>query len=210
MAEEEQLENVLNYCLLIKEVMSKRCSPILTLSVKLILLSTLLALCACGKSNLDMKTETMKRGIPDETSNNVTLTEYEQNRIAYILNAERIERYYDRRILNAYKVEIEALDKKTGGTSVLKADSTIVDEARNMILAYGNVQLMSAEGSIFTNRMIWDRNSDVIVAPDTVMLVRAGNILRGKNLRTNLSIYPTEMDSISAEGLFEEKEFLNW
>jgi len=79
-----------------------------------------------------------------------------------------------------------------------------------MIMAHGNVKLISAEGSIYTNRMIWDRNSDVIVAPDTVMLVRAGNILRGRNLRTNLSIYPTEMDSISAEGLFEEKEFLNW
>ena len=140
----------------------------------------------------------------------MTLTEYEQNKIAYILNAERIDRYYDRRILNAYKVEIQALDKKTGGTSFLKADSTIVDEARNMIMAHGNVKLISAEGSIYTNRMIWDRNSDVIVAPDTVMLVRAGNILRGRNLRTNLSIYPTEMDSISAEGLFEEKEFLNW
>jgi len=140
----------------------------------------------------------------------VILTEYEQNKIAYILNAERIERYYDRRILNAYKVEIQALDKKTGGTSILKADSTIVDEARNMIMAHGNVKLISAEGSIFTNRMVWDRNSDVIVAPDTVMLVRAGNILRGRNLRTNLSIYPTEMDSISAEGLFEDKEFLNW
>jgi len=79
-----------------------------------------------------------------------------------------------------------------------------------MIMAHGNVKLISAEGSNYTNRMLWDRNSDVIVAPDTVMLVRAGNILRGRNLRTNLSIYPTEMDSISAEGLFEEKEFLNW
>ena len=190
--------------------MSKHCSPILILSVELILLFSLLALSACGKSKLDIKTESMKRGIPDETSTNVILTEYEQNKIAYILNAERIERYYDRRILNAYKVEIQALDKKTGGTSILKADSTIVDEARNMIMAHGNVKLISAEGSIFTNRMVWDRNNDVIVAPDTVMLVRAGNILRGRNLRTNLSIYPTEMDSISAEGLFEEKEFLNW
>jgi lipopolysaccharide assembly outer membrane protein LptD (OstA) len=40
------------------------------------------------------------------------------------------------------KVEIQALDKKTGGTSFLKADSTIVDEARNMIMAHGNVKLI--------------------------------------------------------------------
>jgi hypothetical protein len=50
------VENALNYCLPIKESMSKHCSPILILSVELILLCSLLALSACGKSKLDIQT----------------------------------------------------------------------------------------------------------------------------------------------------------
>ncbi len=178
-------------------------------SVELFLLLALLLLTACGEGNLVLRTESLKRGLPDETSANVTITEFDKEGIAYILKAAKIDRYYERRILNAYQVDLTAFDRTKGGTSSLKADSTIVDDARNIIFAHGNVKLVGREGSISTSRLIWDRNLDEVLAPGNVTLVKGGNVLRGTNLRTNLSIYPTEMDNISAEGYFE-KDFLDW
>lgn len=169
----------------------------------------LILLAACGKSNLDLPTETMNRSLPDETSTNVTITEFNEGKIGYILKADRIDRYYDRRMLYAYKVELKAFDQKKGSVSVMKADSTIVDDARNVIFANGRVSLTSTEGSVATDRMVWDRNQDTIVAPGRVVLTQHGNVLRGTNLHTNLNIYPTEMDSVSAEGYFAE-EYLDW
>ncbi|MBW6514574.1 MAG: LPS export ABC transporter periplasmic protein LptC [Candidatus Syntrophosphaera sp.] len=171
-------------------------------------LALLLLLAACGDSNLDLATARMKGGLADETSTNVTITEFDEAGIAYILKAARIDRYYDRRVLNAYEVEITAYDKK-GETSVLLADSTIVNDASNQIFAFGNVRLSSPGVKVQTSRLIWDRNMDEITAPDNVTLIREGNVLRGKNLRTNLSIYPTLMDSVSAEGYFGE-DYLDW
>jgi LPS export ABC transporter protein LptC len=168
----------------------------------------LLLIAACGESSLEVQTESLDRRLPDETSTGVTITEFDQGRIAYVLKAEKIDRFYDRRILNAYKVDITAYDSK-GAKSLLKADSTIVDDARNQIFAYGNVNLISPGGNVSSGRMVWDRNSDEIMAPGQVTLIQDGNVLRGKNLRTNLSVYPTEMDSVSAEGFFEE-DYLDW
>lgn len=164
---------------------------------------------ACGDGNLEVPTVAMDRRKPDESSANVTITQFDEGRIEYVLKADRIDRYYDKRILNAYKVDILAYDPKTGDTSKLKADSTIVDDARNLIYAHGNVKYDSPGGKITTKRLIWDRNMDQILVPEQVTLERDGNIVRGKNLRTNLSVYPTEMDSVSAEGFFGE-EYLDW
>jgi LPS export ABC transporter protein LptC len=189
--------------------MNKLCRLILARSANVLLFLIPILLTACGGSKLDISTKAMDRSLPDETSSDVTITEFDKGSISYILKAAKIDRYYDRRILNAYKVDITAFDNKKGGTTQMKADSTIVDDARNLIFAHGNVQLKSPGGSVATSRMIWDRNADEITAPDKVTLVREGNVLRGKNLRTNLSIYPSEMDSVSAEGVFD-KEYLDW
>lgn len=189
--------------------MTKLCSSIWTRSAELFLLLALLHISACGESDLVLRTESLKRGLPEETSTKVTITEFDKDGVAYILRAARIDRYYERRILNAYEVDITAYDRENGGSSSLKADSTIVDDARNLIYAHGNVKLVGKEGSISTGRLIWDRNMDEILAPGEVTLVKDGNVLRGTNLRTNLSIYPTEMDNISAEGFFEE-DYLDW
>lgn len=189
--------------------MSRLCSSILLRSVEFLMLLALPLFFGCGESDLVLRTESLKRGLPDETSTNVTITEFDKEGVAYILKAARIDRYYERRILNAYQVDITAYDRVKGGSSSLQADSTIVDDARNVVYAHGNVKLRGKEGNVSTARLIWDRNMDEVLAPGQVTLVQDGNILRGTNLRTNLSIYPTEMDNISAEGFFEE-DYLDW
>lgn len=175
-------------------------------SLKLIWLSLLL-LTACTEQKMEVTGPPMDRNLPDETSSNVRITEFNGTEVDYHLEASRIDRFYDRRLLNAYKVKITAYDAKKGGKSVMQADSTIVDDARNLIYAYGNVKLNSVNGSIMAQRMIWDRNMDEVTAPGEVTLLRDGNTLRGSNLRTNTRIDYAEMDVVSAEGRFNESDF---
>jgi len=166
-------------------------------------------LAGCDKSDLGTTSPVLRRDLPDEISTNVKITEFNRDRVDYILEAARIERFYDRRMLNAYQVNITVFDQKSGETSMMKADTTIVDDARNVIFANGNVLLSSATGSVSSRRMVWDRNIDEITAPGNVILVREGNVLRGENLRTNTRIDYAEMDRVSAEGFFGE-EVLDW
>lgn len=191
--------------------MTKRWKLTWQKSVNLIIVLGALALFSCkSKINLDLDGPAMDRALPDETSYGVRITELNGKEIDYVLVADKIERYYDRKILNGWKVQITSYDKAGNTSTTIKADTTIVDDARNIIFANGNVYLESPGGTISTSRMIWDRNVDEIIAPDRVVLTRYGNVLKGTNLRTNTSLSFAEMSSVEAEGMFGNEEIIDW
>jgi len=158
---------------------------------------------------LEQSFPTLQRGLPDEISQTVQVTDYKDGRVESIMLADRVERFYDRRILNAYQVKITTLGEDDSIRSVVLADTAIVDDARNIIFANGNVRLSSPNGSIQTRKLTWDRNIDDILAPEQVTLTRDQNVLRGVNLRTNSLISFAEMDNVSAEGIVDEKD-IDW
>lgn len=174
-----------------------------------ILLFLLLILSGCGKSVLSQTSKVLNRSLPDETSNNVNIYSYNQNRLDYLLTASKIERYYDLKRLWAWKVKITTYDEKGNVKSTIVADTTFVDEARNFIKAVGNVVLSSPNGTIKSHIITWDRNIDEIYCPEKVVLIREGNTLVGDNLRTDVNITFAEMNSVSAEGTLQGDE-LAW
>ncbi|PKN75078.1 MAG: LPS export ABC transporter periplasmic protein LptC [Candidatus Cloacimonetes bacterium HGW-Cloacimonetes-2] len=191
--------------------MRRLLKPICRKFPSLLLLVLILSSFSCGeKMELDRNTPVMDRELPDETSHNVRITELDGNRVDYILEAEKIERFYDRRILNGWKVLITSYDKAGNIQSTIKADTTIVDDARNVIFASGNVYVTSPNGSIQTRKITWDRNMDEIVAPEAVTLKRQGSVLKGKNLRTNSTISFAELAEVQAEGIFQDEEIIDW
>jgi LPS export ABC transporter protein LptC len=173
----------------------------------LILLAILSA--GCGKSVLEQKQAVLNRSLPDETSGDVSIYSYKENRVDYLLTAARIERYYDLKRLWAWKVKITTYDEKGAIKSTMVADTTFVDEAVNYIKAMGNVVMSSPNGTIKSRIITWDRNIDEIFAPEKVTLIRDGNILSGDNLRTDVNISYAEMNSVSAEGIIKGDE-LAW
>jgi len=163
----------------------------------------------CGKSVLDQTTPALNRSLPDETSSDVSLYAYKENKIDYILTAGRIERFYDNRRLNAWQVKIVSYDERMQVKSTLLADTTYVDEARNFIQAMGNVVMDSPNGTIKTRMINWDRNIDEVYTDEKVTLIRDGKTLRGDNLRTNSMISFAELSTVSAEGTVKGDE-LDW
>lgn len=163
----------------------------------------------CGKSVLDQSTSALNRALPDETSHDVSIYAYKENRVDYILTASRIERFYLTSKLNAWNVKIVTYDEKMNVKSNLSADTTYVDEARNYIQALGNVVFETPNGIIKSRSMNWERVSDEIFSNEKVTLIRDGNTLQGDNLRTNSNISFVEMSTITAEGTVKGDE-LDW
>ena len=172
----------------------------------LLLFVSCLFVVGCKSGSIETKTPVMGRNQPDETSYNVRLNEYKGDRIDYQIEAEKMLRYYDRRMLYGFKVTLTSYDKENKISSVIKADTTIVDDARNIIFAYGNASYSSEGGGVKTSRIVWERNLDEITAPGKVTLTRNGSVLRGINLRTNSQLSFATMESVSAEGIIDEKD----
>jgi len=179
-------------------------------SVKLaLLLLVLFSLAACQKAVLQTNSDPLDRSLPDETSYKVKVTQFVDNRTEYHLEADKIERFHDRRMLYGYGVVLTTYDKDNRISSTIMADTTIVDDARNIIFANGNARMTSKNGSLSTSKIVWDRAVDEITAPLKVKLVRGSDVLYGERLRTNSTISFVEMDAVSAQGIVDPKE-LNW
>lgn len=174
-----------------------------------LLFISIFLLTGCGKSVLDQTTPALNRSLPDETSRDVKLYSYKEDRIDYILTADRIERFYNTQRLNAWQVKIVSYDDKMRITSTLSADTTYVDEARNFVQAMGNVLLESPNGTIKSQHINWDRNLDEIYTDQLVTLIREGKTLRGYDLRTNSQISYAELTTVSAEGKVKGDE-IDW
>ena len=171
--------------------------------------SILILLTSCQKDSLQLSTDVLARDLPDEISYNVKLIQLDNDRNEYFLEANKIERFYNRRLLYAYKVTLTTYDKNNQISSVIKADTTIVDDARNLIFANGNALLTSPNGTLATQKLVWERSIDEITAPLSVTVTRAGNLMQGQNLRTNSHLSFVEMDAVSAEGIVNEEE-IKW
>jgi LPS export ABC transporter protein LptC len=175
------------------------------LCLLLVLVSLLAA--ACVRDDLQQDTMVMEQGIPEENARQVRVVEYRDERLDYIIEAARMERFTDRRIMYGYDVTLTSYDREGEISAVIKADTTIVDDARNIIFANGNAVFSNKEGEIKTQKMVWERNLDEITVPTKLTLTRAGDVLRGNSLRTNTRLSFAEMDVVSAEGYFDEEDF---
>lgn len=175
--------------------------------LNLVLFSALLVFVSCRTDKMEVAISSLPQNVPDETSYQVIITEFIGDRVDYTLDAQKIVRYYDRRLTHAYGVILQNFNERGLLNSTVKADTITVDEALNIIIAIGNVYMSSINGNIRAPRIIWDRNVDEIFAPANVTLTRGDNVLRGSNLRTDTRISFAEMNTVSAVGRVNEKEF---
>lgn len=168
---------------------------------------SLLALTSCAQDSLSQDSEDMDRGNPQENALGVRMVEYRDDKVDYIIEAAVMDRFTDRRMTYGYDVTLTSYDLNAQISNVIKADTTIVDDARNIIFANGNVRFEGSAGKLRTQKMIWERSLDEITVPTSVVLIRGGDVLRGNSLRTNTKLSFVEMNVVSGEGYVDEKTF---
>jgi LPS export ABC transporter protein LptC len=175
--------------------------------LSLLICLMLLTLAACSQEKLIQDTQAIEQGIPEENALGVRMIEYRDDKVDYIIEAAAMDRYTDRRMTYGYDVTLTSYDRQDQISAVIKADTTIVDDARNIIFANGNVEFKGREGTLRSQKMIWERTLDEITVPTYVVLIRGDDVLRGNNLRTNAKLSYAEMELVSGEGYVDEKTF---
>jgi LPS export ABC transporter protein LptC len=176
--------------------------------LEIILLISLLGLNGCRKVTEPSKAR-INPNYPDEQSSFVHIVSMKGDSIDYILDASRIDRFYDKKNLVAFDVNIISYDKSGKVHSTMSAKKAMVDDIENRIAATGHVKLITTNGILQTEALTWERSFDEIVAPGNVTLIRNGNILQGISLRTDSNLNYAEMKQVTATGTANEKD-LNW
>jgi LPS export ABC transporter protein LptC len=176
--------------------------------LEIIIIVSLLSLTGCNKVTQPSKTR-MNPEYPDEQSNFVHIISMKGDSIDYVLDATRIDRYYDRQDLVAFDVNIVSYDKLGKVHSKIAADKAIVNDIENRVVAIGHVKLTTPNGILETGSLTWERSFDEIMAPGSVTLIRNGNILNGISLRTDSNLNYAEMKQVTATGKVNETD-LNW
>jgi len=146
---------------------------------------------------------------PDEQSTMVHIVSMNRDSTDYVLDASRIDRFYDKQTLDAFDVRITSYDKSGKVHSTMSANRAIVDDVNNRIVATGHVKLVTPNGILETEVLTWERAFDEIVAPGEVTLIREGNVLKGISLRTDSNLNFAEMKQVTATGRANEKD-INW
>ncbi|OQY37248.1 MAG: LPS export ABC transporter periplasmic protein LptC [Candidatus Cloacimonetes bacterium 4572_65] len=146
--------------------------------------------------------------LPDEYSKNVELNRYSGDKLEYSLKARSIIRYYDQQRTIADSVFLKSIDEESGILSTLKCDTTIINDASNLITGKGNVVIKYGDiRRIETELILWDRSSGRIKCPGEVDMWDEDRYLRGTNLITNTKLEMTKLENVSGEGVADEKAF---
>ncbi len=176
--------------------------------LEVLLLISLLGLTGCRKATEPSKDQ-INPNYPDEQSSFVHIVSMKKDSIDYVLDASRIDRYYDKQNLLAFDVNIVTYDKSGKVHSTITANRANVNDIENRIVATGHVKLVTPNGILQTEILSWERSFDEIIAPGAVTLIRNGNVLQGISLRTDSNLNFAEMKQVTAAGTANEKD-INW
>lgn len=149
------------------------------------------------------------KDLPDKQIDSVEIITTNNNVIEQIITAVHIDQFSDKKLTLADTVYVQNIDKDSTVTSTLYCDTAEIDDARNFMIAKGNVVVTSKNGTLYTPNLVWNRNNDEIYARDSVKLVREENILYGAELKTDINLDKIKIFKVSAEGKLDEEQTEN-
>ena len=88
----------------------------------------LLVLASCSQDSLVQDSAVLEQGIPEENALQVRMVEYRDEKVDYIIEAAKMDRFTDRRMVYGYDVTLTSYDNLAQISAVIKADTTIVDD----------------------------------------------------------------------------------
>jgi LPS export ABC transporter protein LptC len=123
---------------------------------------------------------------PDQIIENSTITFSEKGVRTAAIFAEYVAVYERRDLKKATKLHIDFYDKDGKHTSVLEADSGVIEERKQKIEALGNVVVTTEQGiRLRTQSLRWDPKTSKIVTDDFVTITKGKDVITGYGLEAD-------------------------
>lgn len=151
-------------------------------------------------------TFSIRTNLPDEQADTVKLVSLNEAKTDWIIHAKHIDRFYDEHKTIAKNVIIDSYEKNGVKQATLTANNIVMNDIDNKLVAKGNVFIKSINGTLQTEELNWDRNTDLITSPVQVTLTRGQNVLVGYELQTTIKLDYAQMKRVSAKGKVDEKD----
>ncbi|MFA5497932.1 MAG: LPS export ABC transporter periplasmic protein LptC [Candidatus Cloacimonadia bacterium] len=141
----------------------------------------------------------------EEQSDNVEIYEIKDNNVMRKILADKVERFYEKKQLEAYVVTIIDFDEEGNEIMNLTAEKMTISENDDEYTASGNVVVKKESNYLYTELLVWDQIYDTIYAPGEVTLVREDNVVKGVELRSDIEFKNISLNKVTAEGKLDEK-----
>ena len=112
-------------------------------------------------------------GVPDAESWNAIITLTNKGSKRAVIRSGHLEKYQQRQyILLDQNVDADFFNSEEIYTSNLKSDIAEIDEAKDFLVAMGNVVVVSDSGvTLYTDTLSWDNVDEKVFTDDSVIFI---------------------------------------
>ncbi len=147
-----------------------------------------------------------REGLPDAESWNATITLTSEGAKRAVIRSGHLEKYQQRQyILLDQTVDADFFNNKEIYTSNLKSDVAEIDEAKDFLIAMGNVIVISDSGlTLFTDTLSWNNVEEQIFTDDSVIFITdQSDTLYGIGFKSDLELNNWEI--LKPTGVFGDE-----
>ena len=147
-----------------------------------------------------------REGLPDAESWNATITLTSEGAKRAVIRSGHLEKYQQRQyILLDQTVDADFYNNKEIYTSNLKSDVAEIDEAKDFLIAMGNVIVISDSGlTLFTDTLSWNNVEEQIFTDDSVIFITdQSDTLYGVGFKSDLELNNWEI--LKPTGVFGDE-----
>lgn len=160
-----------------EELMKK--NPVTIIAVLVILL-----ICACSRE--ESETPALPVVVPDQVIENSSITFSEEGIRSATILAQYVEVYEKLDLKKAKQIQVDFYDTDGNRTSVLVADSGLIQERKRKVEALGNVVVTTEEGiKLETGSLRWNPQSAKIITDDFVTITKGKDVITGYGLEAD-------------------------
>ena len=116
----------------------------------------------------------------------------------WLMTADLVERFNSERYWWAYSVFLETLNNED--KNFYRSDSIHVSDISNIFTGMGNVEIISPNGYLSTDKIIWNRMTERIHAPNNVYIKKDSNEIWGNDLNTNMNLDFIDLRHVRGSG----------
>ena len=120
----------------------------------------------------------------------------------WLMRADLVERFNTERYWWAYNVFLETLNNEE--KNFYRSDSIHVNDITDVFTGFSNVEIISPNGYLSTDLIIWNRKTERIHAPDEVYIKKESNEIWGIDLHTNMNLDFIELKQVRGQGTSDD------